>query len=96
MQPIEVMKPRIVFSKASSILTNIPNYLQRRGKGRLYQQWVEKAGLSPKAIPQKEVAGDIMPKMDRERLSLRLLYILLGLSAAILCVGLILLIVHSC
>ncbi len=89
------MKLRMVFSKAKGILSNLLSYRQRRREGKLYQQWVEKAGLSPEAIPQKEVAGDIMPKMDRERLSLRLLYILLGVSVAILCAGLILLIVHS-
>ena len=90
------MKLRIALSKASSLLNNISSYLQRRRKGRLYQQWVERAGLPPEAIPQEEVAEDIIPKIDKEQLRLPILFMLLGASLVILCVGLVLLIVYAC
>ncbi len=97
MQPIEVMKSRIVLSKANSILTNIPNYLQRRRKERLYQQWVEKAGLPPEAIPWEEVPEDITTKkVDKEPSRLHILYIFLGVFLVVWCVGLTLLILQSC
>ena len=85
------MKLGAVVSKANDIL----RYLRRRRKAKLYQQWVEKADLPPEAVPE-EFAKDIIPKMDKEQLRLRMLYMLLGASLVILCVGLILLIVHSC
>jgi len=94
---LEAMKRPAALSKANSILTNLPNYLQRRRKGRLYQQWVEKAGLPPEAIPREEVPEDITTeKVGRELLRLQILYILLGVSLVILCVGLTLLITQSC
>ena len=65
-------------------------YLQRWRKERLYQQWVEKAGLPPEAVPK----GDITPKIDKLRLGA--LYILLGVSLMIFGLGLILLIMQSC
>jgi len=90
------MKPQIVLSKANSILTNIPTYLPRRRKGRLYQQWVEKAGLSPEAIPREEIPEDITTKkVLKELLRLHILYILVGVSLVILCVGLTLFIMQS-
>ena len=90
------MKPRIVLSKGNSILTNIPNYLQRRRKGRLYQQWVERAGLPPEAIPREEVPEDVTTeKVNKELLRLRIQYILLGVYVIILCVSLSLLIMQS-
>ena len=96
-QPTEVMKSRIVLSKPNSILTNIPNYLQRRRKGRLYQQWIERAGLPPEAIPREEVPEDITTeKVNKELLRPLILYIFLELSLIILCVGLALLIMQSC
>ena len=96
MQPIEVMKPQIVLSKANSILTNIPNYLPRRRKGSLYQQWVEKAALPPEAIPREEIPEDITTKkVLKELLRLHILYILVGVSLVILSVGLTLFIMQS-
>ncbi len=43
-----------------------------------------------------EVSGDMMAEINERQLRLPLLYMLLGASALILCVGLILLIVYSC
>ena len=86
------MKLWAVVSKANNIL----RYLQSRRKARLYQQWVKRANLPPEAVPEEEFGQNIMPKIDKEQLRLRMLYILLGASLVILCVGLILLIVESC
>ena len=43
-----------------------------------------------------EVSGDMMAEVTRRQRSLRLLYVLLGVSLVVLCVGLILLIMYSC
>ena len=69
-------------------VANILSYLQRRGRKRLYQQWVEKAGLLPEAVP--------LEVQNSWELRLPLLYVFLGASALILCLGIILLIIHSC
>jgi len=69
-------------------VANILSYLQRRGRKRLYQQWVEKAGLLPEAVP--------LEVQNLRELRLPLLYVFLGASALILCLGIILLIIHSC
>ncbi len=71
-------------------------YFQTRKKRKLYRQWVERASLSPDAIPREEVAEDMIPQIDKQQSRRHILYILLGVSAVVLCVGLILLIVHSC
>ena len=89
------MKVGKVLSKISSSL-NMLNYFQRRRKGRLYEQWVKKAGLPPEAIPRQEVHEDITPKVEKERLHQPILYILLGASLVIFGAGLIILIVQSC
>ncbi len=90
------MRLRAILSDAGSVLNNALSYSQRRRKGKLYQEWVERAGLPPEAIPHEEVAEDIMPKIDTERLRQPLLYMLLGAALLILCFGVILLIVHAC
>lgn len=71
-------------------------YFRRKKKRKLYQQWVERASLSPDAIPQEEVAEDMISQVDKQQSRLHILYILLGTSLVILCVGLIFLIVRSC
>ncbi len=86
------MKFQTILSKVNDIL----KYPQRRGEKRLYRQWVETAGLPPEAIPQEEVAGDIIPKTDKNKLRLKVLYILLVASIMILCTGVVLLIMYSC
>ena len=43
-----------------------------------------------------KVAGNMMAEIEKDRLRLPLVYLLFGVSLLILCVGLILLIVHSC
>lgn len=93
------MKLGTVLSKVSGILNPL-KYLGGRRKGRLYEQWVQRADLPPEAIPRKRVAEDGTPKIERERLQQPtlyvLLYVLLGASIAVLCMGLVLLIVQSC
>ena len=71
-------------------------YFRRKKKRKLYQQWVERASLSPDAVPQEEVAEDMIPQIDKKQSRLNILSILLGISLVILCAGLILLIVSSC
>ena len=71
-------------------------YFQRRKKRKLYRQWVERASLSPDAIPREEVAEDMIPQIDKQQSHLNILSILLGIALVILCAGLILLLVYSC
>ena len=85
------MKVQTVISKVSDFF----KYLRTRSRRRLYRQWVDRAGLSPEAIPPEEAAEDITPQIDRKQLRLLILYILLVLSLGILGTGLILLIVQS-
>ncbi len=72
-------------------------YFRRRKERKLYRQWVERANLSPDAIPREEVAEDMipMPQADKQQSHLTILYILLGVAVVVLCAGLILLIVYS-
>jgi len=86
------MKLRTLLSKANSVLS----YLQRRRKAKLYQQWVERAGLPSDAVPEEESAGDIIPKIHKEQLRIPILYMLLGAALVILFVGVILIIISSC
>ncbi len=86
------MKVQAVLSRASDFF----KYLRTWRKRRLLQQWVDRAGLSPDAIPPEEVVEDITPEIDRKQLRLLILYILLGFSVGILGTGLILLMVQSC
>ena len=93
------MKLSAVFSKLSSILNTL-NYFPRRRKEKLYEQWVQRADLPPEAVPREKVAEDVTPKIEKERLRQPtldvLLYVLLGVSMAVLCMGLVLLIMQSC
>ena len=86
------MKSWAVFFKVGSVL----EYLRKRKRTALYQQWMEKSNLGREAIPPEEITRSIILKIDKERLRLPVLYIFLGVSLGILCVGLILLAVHSC
>ncbi len=80
-------------------------YFQRRKKRKLYQQWVDRASLSPDALPREEVAEDrISPRnrqlipqgqADRQQSYLTILYILLGVALVVLAAGLVFLIVLS-
>ncbi len=71
-------------------------FFQRRKQKKLYQQWVERASLSPDAIPQEEVVEELIPQVDKPQSRLNLLNILFGISLLILCTGLVLLVVYSC
>ena len=71
-------------------------YFRRKKQRELYQQWVERASLSPDAIPQEEVAEDIIPQADKPQSRLNILSILFGISLLILFTGLVLLMVYSC
>ena len=72
-------------------------YFRRKQKRKLYQQWVEKANLSPDAIPREETAEDMitMSQADKQQSHLTVLYILLGVAVALLGAGLTFLIVYS-
>ena len=74
-------------------------YFRRKKQRDLYRQWVERASLSPDAIPREEVAEDMIPqvdKADKQQSHLNILSILFGISLLILCTGLVLLMVYSC
>ena len=71
-------------------------YFRRKKKRKLYQQWVERASLSPDAIPREEVAEDMTPQIDKQQSHLNILSILLGVSLVVLFAGLVLLIMYSC
>ena len=75
---------------------NLLGYMQRRKKKRLYKQWIERADLPPEAMPKEEFAEEQISEVDKKQLYRRLLYILLGVFLVVLCVGLILLTMHSC
>lgn len=72
-------------------------YFRRKKKRELYRQWVERANLSPDAMPREEVAEDriSMPQADKQQLHPTMLYILLGVAVVVLLAGLILLVVSS-
>ena len=86
------MKFQLILSKVNDILKSP----QTKRKKRLYQQWVETAGLPPEAIPEEEVAKDIIPEIGKNKLRLNVLYILLAASIMMFCTGLILVIMCSC
>jgi len=71
-------------------------YFKRRRTEKLHQQWVERAGLPPDAIPREETAENMMPPEDKPQSRLNILSILFGVALVILCAGLILLMVYSC
>ena len=89
-------KSRIILFNTIRVVNSIVKYLRTWRKRRLYQQWIEKAGLPSEAIPKEEFAVDIIPKIDEKQPRLTLLYMLLGASLVILCGALVLLIVQSC
>ena len=72
-------------------------YFRRKKKRKLYQQWVDMANLSSDAMPQEEIAEDMitMPRADKQQSRLTILYLLLGVAVVLLCAGLIFLIVYS-
>ena len=75
---------------------NLLGYMKKRRRKRLYKQWIERADLPPEAMPKEEFAEEKISDVDKKQLYRRLLYILLGVFLVVLCIGLILLIVHSC
>ncbi len=89
------MKLRTVLSKINSLR----RYPQRRRKAKLYRQWVKMADLAPEAIPDEEIAGDIILKTDKKPLRLPWLHIrlvLVGFSLGALCMVIIVLVMQSC
>jgi len=69
---------------------------RKMGKDNLIKQWVEHGDLSPEAVPQKESPEEVPAGKEKSVPGLRLLYILLGVSLLVLCVGLALLLLQSC
>jgi hypothetical protein len=60
------MKLGRALSKVGGIL-HPSGYFRRRKKEKLYEQWVERAGLPPESVPQKRVAEEATPKVEKER-----------------------------
>ena len=71
-------------------------FRRKKGKDKLYEQWVKHGDLSPEAIPQKESPPDVPVGREKNERGLPVVYILLGVSILILCIGLVLLLVQSC
>jgi hypothetical protein len=84
--------------KVHSTLKSLFIYLKKSRKRRLYRQWVESADLSPEDVPQEAAGKHTIPRIriDKEKLRLPILFMLLGALLTILLIGLILLIVYSC
>jgi len=89
------MKLSAILAKLSGII-NMLSYFQRRRKGKLYEQWVQRADLPPEAIPREKVDEDISPKKEPKLLKQPILYFILGASLVIFCMGFILLIAKAC
>ena len=66
---------------------NIPDRAIKRGK--LYKQWVAYSGLPAGAIQSTKTSRGVAGTGQRSRRSLTLLYILLGVSVAILLMALV-------
>ena len=65
-------------------------------KSKLYKQWVEYAGLPGEEIPSKKLPRrGILVREEKNKPSFGALYILLGITILILCVGMVLLILKS-
>ena len=71
-------------------------FLRKRKEDKLYKQWVERGDLPPEAIPREETPKDVLVGRERGERGLRVLYILLGVSILILCVGVIILFTQWC
>ena len=66
---------------------------RKRVEDKLYKQWVRHGVLPPEAIPQKESPGGVPVRREKTKQGIHVLYILLGLGAVIVCVGLVLLLI---
>lgn len=62
---------------------------RKKREDKLYQQWARHSDLSHEAIPQKEASRDISLEAEKNKHRRRVLYILLGVGIALLCVGLV-------
>ena len=75
-----------------------PEPISSRGikKSKLYQQWVQHDGLPDEEIPLKKTPGrGMLVREERNKPGFSLLYLLLGVTILMLCVGLVLLIMKS-
>jgi len=63
---------------------------------KLYQQWEQYSSLPTEAVPQEEAPRDVMAMGKKKTPRPRILYILLGVGIALLCVGLVYLYGFSC
>ena len=65
-------------------------------KSKLYKQWIEYASLPDEEIPSKKTPHKVTPvRVEKNKSSFNVLYLLLGITIIILCVGLVLLIMKS-
>ena len=69
---------------------------RKRGDDKLYKQWVKHGDLPVETIPRRENSREVSVGRGKNNRGLRLLYILLGVSILVLCVGLALLLTQSC
>jgi len=69
---------------------------QKRKQDKLYKQWIKHGDLSREVIPQKERPQPAPVGRERNGRSFGLLYLLLGVSIIILCVGLVLIFIYGC
>lgn len=79
---------------------------RRRREEKLFKQWAKHADLPPAAIPKKETYTDkglrreAVPRKEtyagKNGRPFDILYILLGVSLLILCVGIILIFIETC
>ena len=68
-----------------------------RRESKLHEQWVKHAYLPSEPVPPKKKSiRVVLPTVEESKRVPLLLYILFGISIAVLCVGLILLLLQSC
>ena len=71
-------------------------FRRKKGKDKLYEQWVRHSDLPPEAIPQKESPGDVPEGREKKERTPRITYILIGAGIVIWVICLVLLLVQSC
>jgi len=69
---------------------------RKKKEEKLYQQWAKYSDLPAEAVSQTEAPRDIVAMKKKKKLHPRILYILLGVGIALLCVGLVFLYGASC
>lgn len=68
----------------------------KKGKDKLHKQWVKHGALPSEAIPQKENHRGVPVGREKNGRVLRVLYISLGVSIVVFCVGSVFFFTRSC